>query len=39
MSTDILEQARNYLQRVQQANAREEEMTPAALLAFVDARL
>ncbi len=31
--TDMLEQACNYLQRVQQANAREEEMTPAALLA------
>ncbi len=36
--TDVLEQARNDVQRVQQANAREEEMTPAALLAFVHAR-
>ncbi len=33
--TDILEQARTYMQRVQQANAREEEMTPAVLLAWV----
>ena len=31
--TDMLEQARNYVQRGQQANARQEEMTPAAILA------
>ncbi len=31
--TDMLEQARNYVQRAQQANAQEENMTPAALLA------
>ena len=34
----ILEQARNYLQRGQQVNAREEEISTAALLAFVHAR-
>ncbi len=31
--TDMLEKARNYVQWVQQAKAREEEMTTAALLA------
>ena len=31
--TDMLEQARIYVQRVQQSNAREEEITTAALLA------
>ena len=31
--TDMLEQARTYVQRVQQAKAREEEMTTAAILA------
>ena len=31
--TDMLEQARNYVQRVQQANAREEEITTAVILA------
>ena len=36
--TDMLEQARNYVQRVQQTNAREEEITTAAILAFVHAR-
>ena len=34
----MLEQARTYVQRVQQTNAREAEMTPAALLAFVHAK-
>ena len=37
--TDMLEQARNYVQWVQQANAQEAEVTPAATLAFVHARL
>ncbi len=31
--SDMLEQARTYVQRVQQANAQEAEMTPAALRA------
>ncbi len=31
--TDNLEQARTYVQRAQQANAREEEITTAATLA------
>ncbi len=35
---DMPEQARTYVQRVQQANACEEEISTAALLAFVHAR-
>ena len=34
----MLKQIRTYVQRVQQPNARKEEMTPAALLAVVHAR-